>query len=338
MKLKFAALCAPIAMLAACGGGDSAPPPTGGGGPTPSPSPSPSPTPSISYTAFDDLTGDQVFNTACAEGIDIQRTNTIALFDEDFTFAFAAASETWTIAGESREGPINTSFGPADITEEDPGVLVLYQRPSPTGGPSEIFAFGTPQWPNADPQYVRGAFLQSERDNGSVASFNCVFGVPTDLNDELPTSTVTYNQESEVFGSLLEITGPAGNEIFTSYDLAPTTMTVSADPTTLEVSFDIDLRGFEVTFDATTGDRIVSTDVTSFGVYTGEAFVSDEGKQTLRGGNLFRDGAVQLFAPATGWFFGPQGEEIGLVFTATEDIVPGGVRSFSFGMTGRQDP
>ena len=342
MKLFGPVSIAALAMaLASCGGGDSssAPPATGGGvaapAPTPSPTPTPTPTPTQSATtttAFDDLTGDQVFDAACARGASSELRQQIIRFDEGFTFAFADATDSWTVAGETPDGTIGTSFAPSDIVQSEEGILTLYQRASVTGtGPSEIFAFGVPQWPNLPANFVRGGFVQSALENGSVASFNCVFGVPTALNDVVPAATINFSQEIDAAGTLVVFDGLQG----TSFDLAPTTFTASADPATGLVMLTIALRGTEFSFDPNTGQRIDSTEIVEFGSVSGNASISDQEQAMV--GDLAGEGTSSQSGLFSGWFFGPQGAELGITISGSEQRIDGTNTSFSLGITGTQD-
>lgn len=323
--------------LAACGGGGSTstPPATGGSGGTPTPTPAPTPTPTptpVTYTAFNDLSGDQTFGAACAKGASIAQDQQVIRFDEGFTFSFTEANETWTIAGEAPDGSFDTMFGPNDIVQSQPGILTLYQRANSSGmGASELFAFGVPQWPTATATYVRGGFVQSTLSNGAVGSYNCVFGVPTLLEDELPSQVINFTQEIDAAGTLVVFSGTSS----TSFDLAPTTFEVSADPTTGEVTLAFQLRGTEFSFDPNTGERIDSTDVVDLGTLNGNATVSDQEQVIV--GDLTAGSNSSLSGLFSGWFFGPQGVEIGITVSGREQRTDGSNVSFSFGVTGTQD-
>lgn len=336
-RLRYGvALCA--LALAACGGdGGSAPPPAtgggaGGGGGTPTPTPTPS---AITYTAFNDLTGNQTFSTACAIGANATQAIGFSIFSDTggITYSFAEADETWTNASNGTFGEFSETFGPADIIENAPGVRTFYQRLNPAGGLSDIFVFGAPQWPTASADYVRGSFFQSSDGGG----FNCVFGVPTVLEDDLPSTTITYSQEIDAAGTLVNFPSQSGagfGPTAKSFDLSPSTFTVTANPTTGVVSISADIRGFEFTFDAN-GNRIDGTEITEFGTMTGDAQVTDT-EQTLFA-DMFNPSAVNFLANASGWFFGPQGEEIGIVFSGSQSQTDGSVVSFSFGITAQVD-
>ncbi len=342
LQFRFGvALCAVV--LAACGGGDgssnsSTPPATGGGGGgtggggggTPTPPP-----PAITYTAFNDLTGDQSFQTACAIGANSMQTFAFSLFSDagGISYSFAEAGETWTNTSNGAFGGFSETFGPSDIVEDEPGVRTFYQRQNPAGVLSDIFVFGTPQWPNATPDYVRGSFFQSSEGG----AFNCVFGVPTLLEDDLPSSTVTYSQETDAAGTLVTFPGQSGagfGPTATSFDLSPTAFTVTANPDTGVVTISVDIRGVEFSFDAD-GNRVDGTDITEFGTMTGEAQVTDT-EQTLFA-DMFNPDGINFIASASGWFFGPQGEEIGIVFSGRQSLADGSAVSFSFGITAQQD-
>lgn len=327
-NLRFGvALCA--LALAACGGGgdSSTPPPTGGGGGgggTPTPTP-----PAITYTAFNNLTGDRTFRTACALGANNSQNFQTSVFNDPggITFSFAEASQIWTNASNGGFGEFSETFGPADLVENIPGVRTFYQRADPNSGFTERFVFGTPQWPSATADYVRGAFFQSS--NGG--SFNCVFGVPTQTDDRLPTSTITYSPQLDAFGTLVNFNGQTA----TTYDLDPTTGTITADPVTGIVTISVNLRGFEFSFDAN-GNRVDSSVITEFGTTTGQAQVTQGAQGFLA--QMEKANGIGFVAAASGWFFGPQGEEIGIVFSGRESLVDGSNVSFSFGISAQRNP
>lgn len=328
--------------LAACGGGggSSSPPATAGGGTaTPAPAPAPTPPP-ITYTAFDDLTGDQTFMTACAAGASTEFTVDANAFSATgfVTIDRSASGDTFTVSGGTRAGEVNTTFRPEDIVQDEPGVLTLFQRPTTANGLTEVLAFGTPQWPTTTAQYVRGAFFLALSETGIPVGQNCIFGVPTELNDELPTSTITYTMEIDAAGSAVTATSTAG-PIQKAFNLAPTTFTISADPTTGVVSYTIDLKGFEQSA-GPDGLPVDSTEVTEFGTYTGSANVGGAAGEEAQffAGDLLKEGAIGLNAQTSGWFFGPQGIEVGVVVSGTEQLVDGSFISFSFGITAQQDP
>ena len=243
------------------------------------------------------------------------------------TYSFAEAAQNWMVTGDTITNQFNLSVGPTDISQDDPVVQTLYLRPSATGGPSEIFVLGTPQWPTAVADFVRGSFFQTD----TGLSFNCVFGVPTRLDDPLPSSTITYSQEIDAAGTLVAFSGQTA----ASFDLAASTFTITADPTRGNVVISVDVKGNEFSFDAN-GNRIDSPDVTGFGTIEGAAFAA--GNEQSLFADLSKATGLSFSGAVSGWFFGPQGEEIGLVFSGREQLTDGSQVSFSFGITAQRDP
>ena len=317
MKLKFAALCAPIAILAACGGGDSAPPPTGGGGPTPSPSPSPSPTPSISYTAFDDLTGDQSFRTACT----IIETNGggfatgfAASTRSDFApLSFTEATETWSIE-LAAPGDDTRSFGPSDLIADPPEGRIAYERAN-AGGGTDAFTVTLSDFGSISFDYLRGTDFIGNRNTGAFIGLPCVFGVPTVLEDTLPTGGVAYT-EVTVTGAAFVVDRTSGL-VTTTYELSESIATLSADaPADDEINTTINLRGREILPNGDLSDTVV--DFRSYG--NGFSAINTEiGSDSVERGEFqgaFEfGGSSQIGAEYIGWFFGPEGVEAGYAFS-----------------------
>jgi len=312
--------------LVACGGedGGGSPPPTGGGGgggggggtPTPSPSPSPSPSPTPTYQTFNQLTGTQTFQTACAG---IQQGGGIQpIFPSDFGEPLATGNglsferqnaDTWNIQASG----FNTSFGPAALSASPPANTVLYTRPSGVvGAPPDRFSIVARPFGTQAAEYVRGSRLFFGVQAGQVLDFYCVFGVPTLLSDSVPTSTVNYSAFNA--GGFLFANGPAG---IAQFDLTDTTATLSANPANGEVTTRITIRGRQFTPSG------LSPTVTDFGAFDATATV--DGTQTSFRGVLENSSINVLSMAFTGWFFGPQGREAGFAFNVFIDQ-PDGTR------------
>ena len=335
MNIRNLALCASVALLAACGGGDSSSaPPTGGGGGGGGGGGTPTPTPPATLPTFLELTGDQTFESACAKGADSTQNPFVAPFGQGTEHAFSAGPQTWRLSGNSPPNNVfDLQFAPSEIVSAAGAATVLYRRPSPTGTGNETFAFVTPQYSSAtiSADYVRGSFLFAPVPNNAPVSLYCVFGVPTPADATPPASPVTYSAQVGVGGAIVNF-APSG---VVSYNPSPTTFSVTANPANGELTFTIALRGFQQTIDPSTGQPVLSTTATEFGTYTGTASVAS-GTQTFSG---FLDKAtgISLNAPVTGWFFGPQGAEIGVVISSSEQLTDGSNLALALAITGKAD-
>lgn len=333
---RFMGACALALVLSACGGGgNSSPPPTTGGGGNPAPSPSPTPTP-VSYTKFDDLTGDQTFNTACSLDPAINGglgTGGITPFTSFFTFAFADATDTWTIAGPTLTDTFNSSFGPSEISSQAAGEFTVYRRELTINGNNvaEFFALITPQLNNGTVDYVRGGdAVMFGTGNQIQAFYRCVFGVPTELDDQLPASTVSYDQFVSANGNA-QLTDGAG--VTSQYNIADTQIAVTANPTNGEITVTLNVRGREITRDPNTGQVSTSTTITDLGTYTGNTATTG----TIQGfEGLLSDSNGQFVGEYSGWFFGPQGIELGIALEGTHNRNDASVLRFGISMAGPQ--
>jgi hypothetical protein len=347
VKFRSVALCASIAMLSACGGGGGTPTPTATGTPAPTPVPTPSPTPPP--TTFNELTGDQVFNTACVSDTTIPGQINFSRFSEGFTFNFQEAGEIWSVQGQSANlDTFDISFGPDDISAEEEGLFVVYRKESPlstsTPAREDIFGFGAPQAENSAGDTQIGEFVRlanfigiPQRNNPSgpagVSDLrNCVFGIATELDDTLPSTTIT-------FSSLLSNNGTAsvrlGNDPLRFFDLDDSILTFTADPATGDLSFTLELQGQEVTPDPNGGPPIVSDTVTPLGSFSGNASISGD-VQGFEGTTANSTGLAA--GEFTGWFFGPQGAELGLAVNGNAQLQDSSIVNFRMTIGGPQDP
>ena len=296
--------------LTACGGGggSSAPPPTGGG--TPAPTPTPTPTP-ISYTPYANLSGNQSFDSACAglynAGFVILSTGfgnypeSQASLNIDYT----AATQTYSVEG-GFDVPFTYAFGPSERDPNSTATSLLYSKPDENGFTTR-FGIGARQLGGTTPEYVRTARLFA-RPSGGILDINCVFGVPTQTNDALPSSTINYSSFS-LSGNMIVRSGALQGQ----YDLGESTVTLSANPANGEIRTRMTLIGRRFTQSG------LSTERTSLGVYTGEAEI-DGSVASFVGGVFGEDRAVSA-SNFGGWFFGPSGREAGYAF-AINAFVP----------------
>lgn len=296
-RLAFVIGCA---LLASCGGGDggSTPPPTGGGGPTPSPSPSPSPSPTPTYQTFTQLTGVQNFNAICS-GTRTRGAQLLPQISSSFGQAItiqsdrAAPNYVLRTVSQSPDERFEISF---DQTNRDPTPNTERYSKAGLNGFTDRFSINTPLGNGAPYDYVRYGQI-STLVSTDPRTFFCAFGVPTVVTD-VPATSVTY-RNSVIFGALT-LTENGGNGARSSYVMTPSVLTLVANPATGRVTITLDLKGRLVT------GSTVSTEDTSFGVFTGSAEVS----ATSGGYNdlLLATGNVARGTIAGG-FFGPRGRE-----------------------------
>ena len=300
------------AMLASCGGGGSSPPATGGGGgggtPTPSPSPSPSPSPTPTYQTFNQLTGTQNFNAICS-GTRTRGAQLLPQISSSFGQAITIQSDravpNYVIrtVSQSPDERFELSF---DQTNRDTTPNTERYSKAGLNGFTDRFSVSTPLGNGAAYDYVRLGQV-STLVSTDPRTFFCAFGVPTLVTD-VPASSVTY-RNTVIFGSLTRAEN-GGNGARSTYVMTPTVMSLVANPATGRVTINLDLKGRLVT------GSTVSTEDTSFGIYTASADVS-----TTTGGYndlLLATGNVARGSIAGG-FFGPRGREAVVTFDMIED-------------------
>lgn len=253
----------------------------------------------------------------------------MAAFGTGTEHEFDTANRNWRVSGNAP--PNNTfdfQFTAADITSPAGDPTVIYRRPSQDTTGNNIFVFVTPQYTSGPADYVRGSFLSAPTVGVPIALY-CVFGVATPADETLPTSNLTYSNNIGVGGDIVSF-GPSG---VTAYSPTPSTVTATANPTTGEVTFTIELRGFQRSTDPTTGQLVLATTPTEFGTYTGSASVT-AGTQTFTG-FLEKPSGIGVNTQVTGWFFGPQGAEIGVVISSSEQLTDGSNLALALAITGK---
>ncbi len=303
MKSRLFASAVMALALAACGGDDSggsAPPPTGGGGGgTPTPSPSPTPT----YQTFTQLTGTQNFNAVCS-GTNSSGPQLLPQISSSFGQAITIQSDRTVpnyvirTVSQSPGERFELSF---DQTNRDTTSNTERYSKAGLNGFTDRFSVITPLGNGAAYEYVRLGQVTTLVSTEVKTNF-CAFGVPTIVTD-LPAASVTY-RNTVVFGSLT-LTENGGNGARSTYVMTPTVLSLVANPTNGRVTISLDLKGRLVT------GSTVSTEDTSFGVYTASADVSP----TSGGYNdlLLGTGNVARGSIAGG-FFGPRGREAVITF------------------------
>lgn len=330
MKIRSVSALAMALTLVACGGGSTSTPtptPTSTGSPTPTPSPSPTPTPAP-YTKFADLTGDQQFKAGCgglygpSERIDAFGFGRADTVPGALSIDFADSTDAWTLAGEAYSGTeFSFTFTPAMIQPNPPEDAVYYRKDNPDGS-AERFYLSARKLGGTAPDYVRGSLLTYRIGSAAPEYRYCVFGVPTRLDDTTPSSTVTYGNVA--VGGVAFTAGAA----ITQYDLSESTVTVSANPTTGEIPVVLKLVGRAFTPTGLSDTRV------ALGEYRGTATI-DGSDQSFNDALTDADRAL-LGGNFGGWFFGPQGIEIGFAFSVKAQNADGSTITAAGAVTGRR--
>ena len=284
--------------LAACGGGGSSSTPTTGGGATPTPTPTATPTPtptptsSITYTKYDDLSAAQTFQSACASlprsgGSYIGAFATA--FGEGLSFAYDPGAKSYRVTGDTHD----LTFQAADIVFED-GNGRRYEKPNATSG-LDYLSIYNPGFTVSRTEYARFGYVQTTRPDGQVDLYRCVLGMATSLSDPLPSGTKTYSQLFTV-GNLFVVNGGSTQVS----NAGASTVTFSANPATGAITLGIALKG------------AAGGTTTNFFDVTGSTTI-DGSKQDFSG--LLLDGSSTVVGQFGGWFFGPSGTEVGIVWS-----------------------
>ncbi len=300
MTTRTTSVLALALALSACGGGDS-PPPTSGT-PTPSPTstatltptPTPTPTPTVSYTEYDDLTDPQTFQSACAT--QLQAPLSAATFTSEFgaglSFAFTPATKQYVV----KDSDVDLTFTATDLTTDDANGRV-YQKARASGGTDRLSIYN-PGYVASPTKYVRfGSLSTLDRVGFTPLTYRCVFGVNTELDDPLPSTRVTYDQFVNV--ATANVFDSATSNEF--YNASKSEIFFRADPATGEVVFQVTLGG------------------DSFSTGTSRYFGNFNGTTTIDGSvknfsGLLLNSANEVVGKFAGWFFGPSGEEVGIVW------------------------
>lgn len=310
MVARWAVIGAMALVMTGCGGGGSSSnPPTGGGGtPTPTASPSPTPTPTpITYTAFADLTGDQDFSSSC---VSRRRTGLSAgivgptAFGTDATIAVREADESYRFVFDG----VGATFLPGDRRENAPEENIAFQIIDNEGRSTSLSIF-PPQISGERADYVRFLNFNGRDGADNLVEIHCITGVPTELADSRPSGPVTALDLGVVGSALVQPSNEPGTR---TMNLGPSVISLTADAATGEISGTIDLKG----------RRMVNgmTEVLDLETYTFVAMI-DGTEQTFKG--QIGDSQNTQVGEFAGWFFGPQGIEVGFAFTIS-DMTPDG--------------
>lgn len=322
IRLCLAAPIGALVLLSACGGhGGNSPSPTGGGSaPTPSPSSAPTPTPtSVSYQKFAALTGAQTFQSACSgrETGSSHRLLPASEFGKGLTFSRTGTDPTWNVSTPSNYAdlPINLTFGPSDFVVDAFPTRDVYRKTNVLGQ-TDVFGYGYSETFEAGLDYVSESYVAFRPGNGPSAAIYCVFGVPTQLNDQLPTVTTSsafISYEKYALTGDVQIINPDGSR--TDYDPSQIAVDFRADPRTGKITVMLILVSRTTMSDG-------STTETYLGDVSGEVVI-DGSSQNFAGPVNYRRGTERISAGNFGgWFFGPKGTEVGIAINfdfVTED-------------------
>jgi len=119
-----------------------------------------------------------------------------------------------------------------------------------------------------------------------------------------------------------------------TYFLEESQISVTVTPSTGEVAYTLNLQGQEVTRDPNDNSTVISETITPLGTYSGSDNFNGEAQGFL-GLNINDSGAV--IGDFTGWFFGPQGAEIGIVISGQTQLQDSTELDFSLAFGGPQD-
>lgn len=328
-RIRFLTSVMCCVALASCGGGGSS---GGGSGSTnnPAPAPTPTPTPSITYQKYTELTGNQDFQSGCAglynasELIFHQGFGYYPTIPSSLVQNYDAASSTWTVEGQEPFGvEFSYQFGPADLHPSSTDQLQRYERVDGNGFNTRYSIYAR-DFGGTYAEYVRSSRLFARPlDGGALNDIYCVFGVPTDLDDSYPTSSFDYPAIS--LGGTAFVRGGAANG---QYDLTESVVTLNVNPNTGEVKPTMQLVGRLFTPSGLADER------TQLGTYTGTAEVDG----TMVGFSSYLESSDRAYGISQfgGWFFGPQGKEVGFVFSLMATQPDGGEITATGAIQGRR--
>jgi hypothetical protein len=284
-------------MLAGCGGGGATGTSvvTAPSTPTPpaTPTPTPSPTPTASYTLFDNLAGDQTFQSACAP-LTFQTTpptpSPATPFGQGLVIAYQAATQNYMITGDGQ----SLSFGPADVDSAAPPTVKAYLKAG-VGG-NDRFVLSQPGPGGVGLGYARSATVATRR-FGFPISYYCVIGVPTLVSD-VPSAT-TINFTKTILGATAY---DSSSGTVVTYGLSHSTVSFVVDLSTLQVTSTLHLLGTPVPAGGADVDLGTVTGTGTIDASVGGFYGSWSSADREAIGNF------------GGRFFGPQGLEYGYAF------------------------
>jgi len=305
-----AAALAPLAALAACGGGD--------GGGVKSASSNPSPT----YTKFNDLSGAQ---TMAASGLlyNVRSINgVVTLTIEASDPAIATANYNATTGAVSLTGPQGraSSFTAADISSQTATSTNYQKGLGAVAGlptvPAERLIVSTPSVGGVDLSYTRiGTWSIWNTTLGAYQSSTGAFGVNTLASDMPRTGSASYTVA--VAGSGVQ----SGSNI-TNMRIDPLTSTANftANFGSNNLTTSLNLTGFLQT-GVSNGVIVFDSVAVPLINLTGNGTISATGSTFT--GTLNSTGSGSMSGQFAGGFFGPQAAEMGYFYGASGQLVNG---------------
>lgn len=217
------------------------------------------------------------------------------------SLGYTAATQTYLLTPNTGDaglfGTQPRSFGPS---ERDPAVTTVASYVRTTNNFQERLTLGSNAAGGGSPDYARGLFLRvplfGNSTTNTAAQYQCVYGVPTRL-DDLPTTAVTYTR-----GGLNGVaTNYPSSGAPESYAVNQSEVTVAADFAANRLTLTVHLLG---QLQTSSGTATATTDLGTYrGIATIDRSIGSYGGQITSG-----DRAVQT-ATFAGWFFGPQAAE-----------------------------
>ena len=302
--------------LVGCGGGES-----GGGGvavvpgtPTPAPSASPSAAAPV-YARFAELTGDQLFRTACGV-LELNASppfpRSVLGIGEGPVIRYTAATDRYAIDGDT----ISAGFGPEDRDPAAPANARAYVKR--VDGIPQVFSTGQPIAGGIGLDYGRGMNLQIQRQQRGINRYACTFGVPTLVTDR-PAAAFTYARTG--INGIAYVVDQSG--VPRTYTLVASTATMRVDPAAGQAAVMIRLLGQLL------GPAGPATATTDFGSFTGTVTIDWIGGG-YRGALTGPDGRSD-FSGLAGWFYGPQAREAAFSFALVTADPATGIRLSAVG-------
>jgi len=309
--------------LAGCGGGDGSSTPSPSPSPSPTPSPTPTPTPTPSYTAFDDLTGDQRFEAGCAyfqgRGTTLSSGRAagtrVGDSNDPSPLRFQESGEIWTLdfnAPVPSLPDLDQSFGPTDLITEPTIPNTSEYRKANTNGGTDTFILTSGTVFGTTFDYLRGGSFNGSANDGSLLGLSCSFGVPT-IADDRPSGSADYSQV-EVIGMGVTV-DPSTGAITGEFDLRDSTATFATDRSS--GNFDpivttLEIRGQAIGANGLTGPVI---EFGSFADGTSDVFSGNDDGTDQTGEYLGTFDTSSAETAFSGWFFGPEAVEAGYSFS-----------------------
>lgn len=315
MAFRIAAL-ASVFLIGACseGGGSGsivapAPTPTPAPAPAPSPTPTPTPTPSptpsptpapspppvagASYVRYADVFTSRTSQSACS-GLILQGQPPAIMpataYGAGLTFRFVATPQVYSISGS---GGLSIGYAGRDVDPAAPGTELAYLRTIDAG--VERFSISRPAPDSVGLDYVRLAAVSTPA-LGAPRLYQCVIGVPT-LTGDVPAAGIVGYPRSQV-GAIVYVRDQP-------YAISPGSAAVTVDFAARTATVDFSLVGTPMGAggpDIAIGSFIASGAIDpATGSFTGTVASGDR----------------SVSGTATGRLFGPQGSELGIVFSAT---------------------